>query len=71
MGVMRDTDKEDVFIALRSFERYIQEMSDDDFQLFIIGKPVFGAMMPPKFHLDAGSPTDFTRGITRLEFRIS
>lgn len=67
---MRDINKEDVFVALMTFENYIKEMAPEDFKIFLQGKPVFGATLPPRFYLMDGKPEDVFRGITRLEFRI-
>lgn len=67
----RDTNKEDVFIALKSFQNYIENIAPEDFELFLQGRPVFGAMLPPNFNLMSGEPEHFVRSITRLEFRIS
>lgn len=68
---MRDTNKEDVYVALRSFLTYIEEMSPQDFKIFLEGRPVLGAMLLPRFHLMSCEPADLHRAITRLEFRIS
>ncbi len=68
---MRDTNKEDVYVALRSFLTYIEDMSPEDFKIFMQGRPIFGAMLPPRFHLMQCEPADLHRAITRLEFRIS
>jgi hypothetical protein len=67
---MSDTNKEDVLVVLRNFENYIKEMSHEDFKIFLQGRPVFAAMLPPRFNLMDAKPEDMLRAIPRLEFRI-
>lgn len=69
---MRETTKDDVYFALESFKNYIEEMSQENFEIFMTGRPIFGAMLPPRFHLTPlNLDQDVRRLVTRLEFRIS
>lgn len=68
----RDTTKEYVYIALESFKNYIHDMSPEDFEIFMSGRSIFGAMLPPKyFSTPINLDQDYLKVITRLEFRIS
>ena len=65
--------KEDVFYSLLRLQEYIRNIDDDDFNLFVNnGRPIFSAMLPPKFELlEHDIEKDARRFITKLEFRIS
>lgn len=61
-----------VYDALKNFKDFIQEMGDEDFEFFMSGKPIFGAMLPPRFYLEEMNFQEMHKHIIKkLEFRIS
>lgn len=70
--MMTDLTREDVAFAIEKIRDYIDHMTDEDFEVFSAGRPVFGAILPTRFHLTpVNLDKDLRVMIRRLELRIS
>lgn len=65
--------KEDVFYSLLRLQEYLRQMSEEEFQDFVNRRrSIFTMIVPPKFQLLAEDiEREYTRTITKLEFRIT
>ena len=68
---MQEITREDLFWSIRKMELFVSEMDDDEFDLFLSGKPAYAEMSPPHFQLNPLSYLESPKPVVRLQFKVS